>query len=286
MKQKTIKNPILIKGVGLHSGKECILEILPSDVNTGIQFIRVDVCPQQRIAAIYKNVQNTMLATSIVKNGIEIKTIEHMFAAFSGLKIDNALVKINGPEIPILDGSSKEFVEKILESGILIQKENRRYLKIKKKVSVSQDDATASLEPYNGSKFSFKINYNNVFIDKTPNTAVYIQSDESDFIEQIADARTFGFEKEINYLKELNLIIGGSLDNAIVVQDDSILNNNGLRMNDEFVKHKILDAIGDIYLSGYPIIGAYEGYKSGHRLNNELLRALMSDPENFEIVEL
>lgn len=284
--QRTIKNIINIEGVGLHSGKICKLEIHPANENEGLNFIRIDVCPNEKIKAVYNNVQNTMLATSIVQNGIEIKTIEHLFAALSGLQIDNALIIVDGPEIPILDGSSRIFVEKILETGIVVQNSPRKYLVVKKEVCVRQDDAVAKLVPYSGSKFSFKINYNNVFIDKTPSYSSIILENTADFIEQISDARTFGFEKEINYLKSLNLIIGGSLENAIVVQDDSILNNDGLRMEDEFVKHKILDAIGDLYLSGFPILGAYEGHKSGHRLNNELLRALMSDPSNFEITTL
>lgn len=282
--QKTVKEIIKIDGIGLHSGKISSVEIHPAPANSGFHFIREDVCPNEKIKAVYNNVQNTMLATSIVQNGIEIKTIEHLFAALSGLEIDNAIIKVDGPEIPILDGSATIFINEILKAGVKIQDEKRKYLVVKKEVMVKQDDAEAKLSPYAGSKFSFKINYNNVFIDSTPSYATVVIKDPSDFIDDVSNARTFGFEKEINYLKSLNLIIGGSLDNAIVVQEESILNEDGLRMHDEFVKHKILDAVGDLYLSGYPIWGAYEGLKSGHRLNNELLRALMSDPSNYDIV--
>tara|TARA_Y100001960_G_scaffold334141_1_gene445770 strand:+ start:62960 stop:63820 length:861 start_codon:yes stop_codon:yes gene_type:complete len=286
MNQKTINKKIKIKGIGLHSGKESKVEIIPSDINTGINFIREDVSPNEQIKGLFYNVQNTMLATSIVHNGIEIKTIEHLLSALSGLHIDNAIVKVYGPEIPILDGSSKIFIEEILKAGIKIQEAKRKYLRIKKEVIVRQDDSYAKFTPYEGSKFSFGINYNNKAIDSTPSEATFILK-ERNFINEISNSRTFGFEKEIEHLKKEKLILGGSLDNAIVVTDNAILNKEGLRREDEFVKHKILDAIGDIYLSGYPILGAYDGYKSGHRLNNLLVRKLMTtDPDNFEIIEL
>lgn len=285
MKQKTIRNKIFIEGIGLHSGKNCQMEIEPAEANTGVNFIRYDVSPTEKIKGLYNNVQNTMLATSIVKNGIEIKTIEHLFSALSGLHVDNVLVKVHGPEIPILDGSATVFVEKIKEAGIVEQNAVRKYLRIKKTVLVKQEDAFAKLSPYEGTKFTFRIDYNNKFIDKTPSVATFIFEGEN-FIDEISKARTFGFENEINHLQKENLIMGGSLDNAILVGEDRVLNESGLRMPDEFVRHKILDAIGDIYLSGYQILAEYDGYKSGHRLNNLLLRQLMSDPENYEIVTL
>lgn len=286
MKQRTIKRNIIINGIGLHSGKKSKIEILPASENTGVNFIRYDVSPNELIEGKYYNVQNTMLATSIVHNGVEIKTIEHLFSALSGLYIDNVLIKVHGPEVPILDGSAKIFVEEILKAGILEQKENRKFIKVKKDVFVKQDDAFAKLTPYNGTKFNFRINYNNKVIDQTPSEVRFILS-EDNFISDISNARTFGFEKEIEHLKKENLILGGSLDNAIVVTENGILNKDGLRRHDEFVKHKVLDAIGDIYLSGHQILGAYDGYKSGHRLNNLLIRKLMTtDPDNFEIVEI
>lgn len=285
MKQKTIKNKIFIEGIGLHSGKICQVEIDPAPVDSGINFVRYDICPNEKIKGLYNNVQNTMLATSIVKNGIEIKTIEHLFSALSGLHIDNALIRVHGPEVPILDGSATIFVDKIKEAGVLEQSKVRKYLKVKREILVKQDDAFAKLSPYDGTKFNFRIDYNNKFIDKTPSVATFIFEGEN-FIEEISSARTFGFEKEINYLKKENLIMGGSLDNAILVGEDYVLNEDGLRMPDEFVRHKILDAIGDIYLSGYQMFAEYDGYKSGHRLNNLLLRKLMSEPENYEIITL
>lgn len=281
--QRTLKSPVKINGVGLHSGANCQIEILPDEANSGINFIRLDICPNERIKACYNNVQNTMLATSIVKNGIEIKTIEHLMAALSGLKIDNALIKVYGSEIPILDGSSKIFIDEILKVGILEQADKKKFLKVKKNIEVRYDDSFATLKPYNGSIFNFMISYNNVVVQNTPNVAEFDLINES-FEDLISVARTFGFENDINYLKKENLIMGGSLDNAIVVGETSILNNNGLRMKDEFVKHKILDAIGDVYLSGYQILGFYQGYKSGHGLNNKLIRKLMLDDGNFEII--
>lgn len=286
MKQRTIKKNIIINGIGLHSGKKSKIEILPASENTGINFIRYDVSPNELIEGKYYNVQNTMLATSIVHNGVEIKTIEHLFAALSGLYLDNVLVKVHGPEVPILDGSAKIFIEEILKAGILEQKENRKFIRVKKEVFVKQDDAFAQLTPYEGTKFNFRINYNNRVIDETPSEVSFILNKDN-FISDISNARTFGFEKEIAHLKKENLILGGSLDNAIVVTENGILNKDGLRRHDEFVKHKVLDAIGDIYLSGHQILGAYDGYKSGHRLNNLLIRKLMTtDPDNFEIVEI
>ncbi len=286
MKQRTIKRNIIINGIGLHSGKKSKIEILPASENTGVNFIRYDVSPNELIEGKYYNVQNTMLATSIVHNGVEIKTIEHLFSALSGLYIDNVLIKVHGPEVPILDGSAKIFVEEILKAGILEQKANRKFIKVKKEIFVKQDDAFAKLTPYDGSKFNFRINYNNKIIDQTPSEVSFILS-EDNFISDISNARTFGFEREIEHLKKENLILGGSLDNAIVVTENGILNKDGLRRHDEFVKHKVLDAIGDIYLSGHQILGAYDGYKSGHRLNNLLVRKLMTtDPDNFEIVEI
>lgn len=283
MKQRTIKNIIHIKGVGLHSGKDCEIEIHPSEENTGINFVRMDISPHKIIKATYRNVQNTMLSTSIVDDGIEIKTIEHLFSAFAGLKIDNALVKIFGSEIPILDGSSRIFVDEILKSGIVVQEANRFYLKIKKDIKVYVDDKFAEIKPYDGTRFEFRISYNNAYINNTPNIGFFDEKENS-FINDVSVARTFGFQYEIDYLKKENLINGGSLENAIVVTEDNILNKTGLRIPDEFVKHKILDAIGDMYLLNYPILGMYYGYKSGHQLNNLLARKIMNDPSNYEIV--
>ena len=283
MNQHTICNIIKINGIGLHSGKECFIEIHPSSENTGINFERMDISPPKIIKATYKNVQNTMLSTSIVDDGIEIKTIEHLFSAFAGLKIDNVLVKIFGSEIPILDGSSKIFVEKLLKSGIKEQNSKRFYLKINKHIKVVVNDKFAEINPYNGTRFEFRISYNNAYINNTPNIASF-DFKKDNFEKDVSIARTFGFQYEIDFLKKENLINGGSLENAIVVAENNIINKGGLRIPDEFVKHKILDAIGDMYLLNYPIVGMYYGYKSGHQLNNLLARKIMSDPDNYEIV--
>lgn len=282
-KQKTIKNKIYIEGIGLHSGKTAKMEIHPADVDTGINFLRSDVSPHELIKGDYRSVQNTMLATSLVHNGIEIKTVEHLLASLSGLHIDNVLIKISGSEIPILDGSSEVFTREILKSGIVEQDKPRKYLLVKKEISVYLNDSYSKFIPYDGSVFKFRISYGNKVIDNTPNFAKFDLINDK-FEEKISLARTFGFEHEINHLQKEDLIKGGSLDNAIVVSKNEILNESGLRIDDEFVIHKILDAIGDIYLSGYPIIGLYDGYKSGHRLNNMLLRKLMADEDNYEII--
>lgn len=285
MKQKTIKKPVTIRGIGLHSGKTTKMEIHPAGENFGVKFIRMDVSPNECIDAYYNNVQNTILATSVVHNGIEIRTIEHFFSALFGLEIDNILVKVYGPEIPILDGSSQVFVDELSKVGIKEQNEDRVFIRILKEVEVHDEDKWAKLIPYEGTKFDFEIDYKNKYIDKTPSFTSY-EFGIDHYGNDISTARTFGFEKEINYLKKENLIMGGSLNNAIVVGDDHILNETGLRMEDEFVKHKILDALGDIYLLNHQIIGLYSGFKSGHRLNNLLLRKLMSDETNYEFTTL
>ncbi len=285
MHQSTIKREISISGIGLHSGKKVNMKIKPAEADSGVCFVRTDVAPKEIIKAFYNNVENTMLATSIVQNGIEIKTIEHFFAALFGLKIDNVLVEVSGSELPILDGSSKVFIDEIKNAGIVKQNARRKYIRILKNVSVREGDKIARLSPFEGTKFVFDIKYDNKFIDSTPNRYSY-EDGVNSFEHEISNARTFGFNNEINFLKKENLIKGGSLDNAILVDDDKILNDTGLRMKDEFVKHKMLDAMGDLSLLNYQILGEYYGFKSGHRLNNQLLRMLMSDESNYEIVEL
>jgi len=284
MYQRTIGNTISLKGIGLHSGMYSRLTLKPAPPNFGIVFIRKDVNPAKRIDGLYYNVQNTILTTALVKDGIEIKTIEHLFSALAGLSIDNLLIEIEGPEIPIMDGSSKPFVFAIQSAGIVVQESSRKMVRIKKEITVIEGDKIAKLKPFEGSKATFEINYNNKFIDSTPQKAVFDASIDS-YVHAISRARTFGFEKDVISLKEKNCILGGSLSNAILVNEDSVLNKDGLRLNDEFVRHKLLDAIGDLYLLGYQIIGEYYGFKSGHTLNNKLLRALMADHNAWEYIE-
>jgi UDP-3-O-[3-hydroxymyristoyl] N-acetylglucosamine deacetylase len=284
MLQKTINTTIRLKGIGLHSGVVSTLTLKPAPVNSGILFIRTDVEPEKTIEGLYYNVQNTMLTTALIKDNIEVKTIEHLYSALAGLSIDNLIIEIEGPEIPIMDGSSRPFIFAIQSAGIQLQTEKRKLVRVKKEISVTEDDKLATLKPYNGSKATFEIQYNNKMIDATPQIAVFDSSIDS-YTHAISRARTFGFEKDIEALKKQNRILGGSLDNAILVNDDEILNADGLRLSDEFVRHKLLDAIGDLYLLGHQIIGEYYGFKSGHTLNNRLIRALMADKDAWEYTE-
>lgn len=281
--QKTIKNNIKFQGKGLHSGKNIKVELLPAPPNTGIIFKRTDISPSIEIPANYINVQNTMLATSIVKNGVEVKTIEHFFAALFAFNINNLYININGPEMPILDGSAEPFIHILKIAGVKDLKTKKNKIKVLKKIIVEENDKWASFEPYNGFEIEFEINYNSSFINKTPQKAIYNEQ-KNCFISDFSMARTFGFFNEIENLKKQNFILGGDLKNAILVNEDKIENEEGLRIEDEFVKHKILDVIGDLYLLNYKIEGRYKGFKSGHSLNNKLLRKLMEDKENFSFV--
>ena len=281
IKQRTISEVVKISGIGLHSGRDAVMEIHPAGVDFGVQFLRMDVSPTEGIRGSYCNVENTVLSTSVVNNGIEVKTIEHFFSALFGLGIDNVLVKIYGSELPILDGSADEFYRKMEKAGIKEQSKDRVYIEILKEVFVNDKGKEAYLLPHNGTRFEFTIDYGNAYIDKTPSEAVY-DFERDSYKDVVSVARTFGFEREINYLKEQNLIRGGNLANAIVVGEDYILNEGGLRLENEFAMHKILDAIGDMYLINHQFIGVYKGNKSGHRLNNKLARELMSDKNNFK----
>lgn len=284
MKQKTIHNSITLTGKGLHSGVNARLTLKPANENTGIVFIRKDVNPEKMIKGVYYNVQNTMLTTALIEDGVEIKTIEHLYSALAGLAVDNLIIEIEGPEIPIMDGSSTPFIFAIKSAGLKLQDANRKFVKIKKEIKVIEDDKIALLKPFDGTKATFEINYNNKLINETPQKAEFNSKTDS-YLHTISRARTFGFEKDVEILKQKNCILGGSLENAILVGENSILNKEGLRIKDEFVKHKLLDAIGDLYLLNYQIIGEYYGFKSGHTLNNKLLRSLMGNSDAWEFVE-
>lgn len=284
MKQRTIHNSITLTGKGLHSGFNARLTLKPANENTGIVFIRKDVNPEKMIKGVYYNVQNTMLTTALIEDGVEIKTIEHLYSALAGLAVDNLIIEIEGPEIPIMDGSSTPFIFAIKSAGLKLQDANRKFVKIKKEIKVIEDDKIALLKPFDGTKATFEINYNNKLINATPQKAEFNSKTDS-YLHTISRARTFGFEKDVEILKQKNCILGGSLENAILVGENSILNKEGLRIKDEFVKHKLLDAIGDLYLLNYQIIGEYYGFKSGHTLNNKLLRSLMGNSDAWEFVE-
>jgi len=287
IKQKTLKNVIRATGVGLHTGDKVYLTLRPAPVDTGIVFLRTDLDPWVEIPALTEYVGDTTLATTIIKDGHRISTIEHLMAALSGLGIDNAYVEVNGPEMPIMDGSAATFVFLIQSAGIEFQSSPKKFIRILEEVSISgaEDVAwrnqSASLKPFNGFRVSHTIVYDNPVIREQK---ACINFSTSSFVKEVSRARTFGLMKEFEHLRERNLAQGGSLDNAVVVDDYRVLNDEGLRHEDEFVRHKILDAIGDLYLLGHPIIGEFIGYKSGHGANHALRTALIEQPKAWEIV--
>ena len=283
-KQKTIKNEISFSGIGLHSGKNSQVIIKPSEVNSGINFLRTDVnniSKNSLITALWHNVTSTTLATTISNGDVSVSTIEHLMSAFSGMHIDNALILINGAEIPIMDGSSKPFVELFEKAGVVKQDEYRKILKIKKEVEVLNGDSFVKISPSDYFSIDFEIVFDSHLINRQ---ACQLQLINGNYKNDIASARTFGFEKDVKELRQRGYALGGSLENAVVVGDNYILNKDGLRFKDEFVRHKILDSIGDLYLAGYPVQGYFSGKKSGHYLNNQLLSKLLSDHTNFEII--
>ncbi|MBN1615051.1 MAG: UDP-3-O-acyl-N-acetylglucosamine deacetylase [Deltaproteobacteria bacterium] len=280
--QKTIKSEISCTGIGLHSGRKVNMTILPAGVDEGIAFVRTDLPERNCIKADFQNVRNTVLATTIGTNGTSVSTVEHLMSAFCGMGIDNAVVEVNAPEVPIMDGSALPFVNLIKEAGTEVQGKHRKLMVIEREVSVSEGDGYAMLLPWPEFKISYKIDFKHRLIGQQPYRLTF---SSSAYEKEICAARTFGFLKDVEYLQAKGLALGGSLKNAIVLDDDRILNKEGLRCPDEFVKHKILDAIGDLSLVGMPIIGHLIAYKSGHRLNNLLLRELLAHQECWKIVD-
>lgn len=281
IKQRTPKKVIQATGVGLHSGEKVILTLRPAPINAGIIFRRTDLDPVVEIPASYDYVCDTMLCTSLQHRGVKVATVEHLLSALAGLGIDNAYIDVNAPEIPIMDGSAAPFVFLIQSAGIREQNAAKRFIRILKPMIVKEGSKFVKFTPYNGYKVSFTIDFDHpVFVDK-PQSATFDFS-ASSYVKEVCRARTFGFLSDYEKLREADLAKGGSLDNAIVVDDYRVLNDDGLRFHDEFVKHKVLDAIGDLYLLGSSLIGAFEGYKSGHELNNKLLRALIAHQDAWE----
>ena len=280
--QQTIKDKISLNGIGLHSGKKVELRLEPADIDSGIKFIRTDIKINNLIDAIWSNVSETVLSTTISnKSGLKISTIEHLMSALSGLHIDNLNIYINSTEVPIMDGSSKPFVDAIENIGIKIQDKKRKLLNIKKIIEVKNNDSSVKIIPNKQFSIDFEIDFPSQLVSKQ---SCQLQLINGNYKTDIAAARTFGFKKDVEYLRSNGLALGGSLDNAVVVGDSEILNKDGLRYSDEFVRHKILDSIGDLYLAGSPIIGYFYGNKSGHYLNNQLLRKLFSDESNYEYI--
>ena len=281
IKQRTPKKVIQATGVGLHSGEKVLLTLRPAPVNTGIIFRRVDLSPVVEIPASYEYVGDTMLCTTLHHQDVKIATVEHLLSALAGLGIDNAYIDVNGPELPIMDGSAAPFVFLIQSAGIREQNAAKKYIRILKPIRVEDNGKYVQFLPHNGYKITFTIDFDHPVFNERPQTVSFDFSGTS-YVKQVCRARTFGFLSDYEKLREFDLAKGGSLDNAIVVDNYRILNEDGLRFDSEFVTHKVLEAIGDLYLLGSSLIGAFEGYKSGHELNNKLLRELMVRQDAWE----
>lgn len=283
IRQRTLKNVIKATGVGLHTGEKVYLSLRPAAPNTGIVFRRVDLPEPVDIAATPQNVGETILSTTLVKGDVKVSTVEHLLSALAGLGIDNAYIDVSAAEVPIMDGSAGPFVFLIQSAGVEEQNAPKRFIRIKKPIRVQDGDKWASFEPYDGFSVTFTIDFDHPAFSEDVQTAS-IDFSSTSFVKEVSRARTFGFMRDIEALRKRRLALGGSMDNAIVVDNYRVLNEDGLRYADEFVKHKILDAIGDLYLLGHSLIGSFTGYKSGHGLNNQLLRELLAQADAWESV--
>ena len=283
VKQRTLKNAIQATGVGLHTGEKVYMTLHPSAPDTGVVFRRTDLNPIVEIPAKAKNVGDTTLSTTLVKDDVRVSTIEHLMSALAGMGIDNVIVDVSAPEIPIMDGSAAPFVFLLQSAGIKEQDAPKKFVRIKRPVTVKQEGKEATFKPFNGFKINFAIDFDHPVFDSQPLNAS-IDFSSTSFVKEISRARTFGFMHEFEYLRAKGLARGGSLNNAIVVDESQIVNEDGLRFEDEFVKHKILDAIGDLYLMGNSIIGEFDAHKSGHGLNNASVLALIADEDAWEMV--
>ena len=281
--QRTLKNVIRATGVGIHTGEKVFMTLRPAAVNTGIVFRRTDLEPAVEVPAFATHVGDTSMNTSLEHDGVRVSTVEHLMSAFAGLGIDNAYVDLSNAEVPIMDGSAGPFVFLIQSAGIEEQSAAKRFIRVRQPVEVRMDDKWARLDPYAGFRVSFKIDFNHP-VFRSHQSFASIDFSTTSYLKEIARARTFGFMRDIEMLRERSLVLGGSMDNAVVLDDYRVLNEDGLRYEDEFVKHKVLDAIGDLYLLGHGLIGAYSGYKSGHEVNNLLLRELLEQPSAWEEV--
>jgi UDP-3-O-[3-hydroxymyristoyl] N-acetylglucosamine deacetylase len=283
IRQRTLKNVIRATGVGLHTGEKVYLTLRPAPVDSGIVFRRTDLDPVVELPAKPEYVGDTRMSTTIEKDGVRISTVEHLMSAFAGIGIDNAFVDLSAPEVPIMDGSAGPFVFLLQSAGIEEQSRPKRFMRIRKTVELRDGDKWVRFEPFNGFKVSFTIDFNHPIFQASTQVAS-VDFSTTSFVKEVSRARTFGFLQDLENLREAGLARGGSLDNAIVMDQFHILNEDGLRYEDEFVKHKVLDAIGDLYLLGHPLIGAFSAHKSGHALNNRLLRAIVADSEAWELV--
>ena len=283
IRQRTLKNVIRATGVGLHTGEKVYLTVRPAPANAGIVFRRVDLDPVVEIPAGADKVGETTLSTTLVQDGVKVGTVEHLLSAMAGLGIDNAYVELSAPEVPIMDGSAGPFVFLLQSAGIKEQDAAKKFIRIKREVTVREDDKVATFKPFDGFKVTFSIEFDHPVFEER-NQVASIDFSSTSFVKEVARARTFGFMRDIEFLRSQNLALGGSVDNAIVVDEYRILNEDGLRYDDEFVKHKMLDAIGDLYQLGHSLIGEFVGHKSGHALNNALLRELLKQEDAWELV--
>ncbi|MBF6025888.1 UDP-3-O-acyl-N-acetylglucosamine deacetylase [Lysobacter niastensis] len=283
LRQRTLKNVIRATGVGLHSGEKVYLTLRPAPVDAGIVFRRVDLDPVVEVPAQAELVTETTLCTGLSCGPAKIQTVEHLLSALAGLGIDNIYVELSAPEVPIMDGSSGPFVFLLQSAGIAEQEAPKRFIRIRKPVEVRDGDKIARFEPFDGFRLDFTVQFDHPAIPAAQSRA-QVEFSTANYIKEVSRARTFGFMRDLEYMRERNLGLGGSMDNAIVLDEFRVLNDDGLRYADEFVRHKILDAIGDLYLAGHPIVGTYVGYKSGHALNNKLVRALLAERSAWDEV--
>ena len=283
IKQRTLKNVIRATGVGLHTGEKVYLTLHPAAPDTGVVFRRTDLNPPVEIHAIAENVGETTLSTTLMNGDVRVSTVEHLLSAFAGLGIDNVVVDVSAPEVPIMDGSASPFVFLLQSAGICEQDVAKKFIRVKREVTVRQGDKVVSFKPFDGFKINFEIDFDHPSFKHRALTAS-VDFSTTSFVKEVSRARTFGFMHEFEYLRSVGLARGGSFENAIVVDEFEILNEDGLRYDDEFVKHKILDAIGDLYLLGNSLIGEFNAHKSGHALNNVSVRALLADTDAWEFV--
>ncbi len=283
LRQRTLKNIVRATGIGLHTGEKVYMTLRPAAIDTGIVFRRIDLDEPREIAADPFMVHDTRLSTCLEGNGTRVATIEHLMSAFAGMGIDNAHVDLTASEVPIMDGSAGPFVFLIQSAGIEEQSAPKKFIRIRKSIQVGNEKSWVRFDPYNGFRLNFTISFAHPAVEGT-NQSVSIDFGSTSYLKELSRARTFGFVQDVEYLRSQGLALGGSLDNAIVMDEFRVLNSDGLRYDNEFVRHKVLDAIGDLYLLGHPLLGAFTGFRSGHALNNQLLRALLADSEAWEYV--
>jgi UDP-3-O-[3-hydroxymyristoyl] N-acetylglucosamine deacetylase len=283
LKQRTLKSLIRASGVGLHTGQKVRIALRPAPADTGIVFRRIDLASPVDIPARAELVGDARLASTLVKGDAKVHTVEHLMSALAGLGVDNAFVDLDAPELPIMDGSASPFVLLLQQAGLEEQGAPKRFLRVKKAVEIKEGDKWARLEPYEGLRLSFSIDFRHPAIERSTQS-VSVDFAETSYLKEIARARTFGFMHEVEALRDSGLALGGGLENAVVLDDQGVLNADGLRFADEFIRHKLLDALGDLYLLGRPLLGAFTAHKSGHALNNRLARAALADPAALETV--